>query len=132
MQGKVFAYLALFTSMGTLLCCALPALLIALGLSLGTVVALFSAIPGWYTLGAYLNILFLGGGILIGAAFLLIYRAPIKRVCRIPVEKNGQTACEVADHFHRRLLWISLALYAFAVAMDFFITPWLRTHGFFS
>ena len=132
MKEQVVAYFSLFTSIGTLICCALPALLIAIGLSLGTVVTVFTAIPGWQMLGIYRNTLFLLVAVLLGAAFLLIYREPVKRICRISVGNDGETACKVAGRFHRLMLWASLGIYVFALTMDVFITPWLRTHGFFS
>ena len=47
------AYAALFVSLTTLFCCALPALLVLLGFGLTSVLTFFTAIPGWESVGAY-------------------------------------------------------------------------------
>src|SRR5260370_36292740 len=52
-REAVSAYLSLFTSFASLSCCALRALLVLLGLSLTSVTAFFTAIPGWPNFGAY-------------------------------------------------------------------------------
>lgn len=62
--------LSLFTSVGTLLCCALPALLVTLGL--GAVMAgLISTVPWITALSEHKIILFtVAGLLLLGAAFM--------------------------------------------------------------
>ncbi|MDE3166901.1 MAG: hypothetical protein KGN36_13935, partial [Acidobacteriota bacterium] len=47
------AYGALFASLATLFCCALPALLVLLGFGLTTVQVFFTSIPGWQGFGQY-------------------------------------------------------------------------------
>ena len=51
MWNKVPAFISLFTSFGTLLCCALPALFVTLGLG-STFAALTNSLPHFYTLTA--------------------------------------------------------------------------------
>jgi len=48
----LLAYLSLFTSMGTLLCCALPSLLVLVGLG-ATVASVLSAAPWLVTLSGH-------------------------------------------------------------------------------
>ncbi|MFK8016569.1 MAG: hypothetical protein AB8G17_14140 [Gammaproteobacteria bacterium] len=62
--------LALFASTSTLLCCALPALLVSLGA--GAVVAgLTSAVPGLLWLGEHKNALFAVAGVLLVLCVIL-------------------------------------------------------------
>ena len=67
------AILSLFTSTGTLLCCALPTLLVTLGL--GTVVAsTLSSVPFLMTLSRNKGWTFLIAGLAIALNFYLVYR----------------------------------------------------------
>lgn len=67
-SGTVLVWLALASSFGTLICCALPVLLVALGL--GAVVAgLVTAVPQFVTLSENKAIVFaVAGGLLVLAA----------------------------------------------------------------
>ncbi len=128
------AYAALFASVGTLVCCALPALLVLLGFGLTSVLAFFTAIPGWQRLALYTPWLFLGGGILLAVAFYFSYfyhGRPEGEVCEIPVGSK-ESACSTATRWNRRILWMSLCLYGLAVAMDTWGIVWMRAHGYFN
>src|SRR5437764_12820625 len=65
-------YLSLFTSFGTLLCCALPSLLVLLGLG-ATVASFLSAVPWLVTLSHHKNWVFLVSGLLIAGNFAYTY-----------------------------------------------------------
>jgi mercuric ion transport protein len=45
-KSALLSYFSLFTSLSTLLCCALPSLLVLVGLG-ATVASVLSPIPGW-------------------------------------------------------------------------------------
>ncbi|WP_448581425.1 hypothetical protein, partial [Thermaurantiacus sp.] len=62
--------LSLFASASTLVCCALPALLVTLGLG-AALAALVSAAPWLVSLSRWKAWLFAGSGLLLLAAFLL-------------------------------------------------------------
>src|SRR5437764_3964217 len=66
------SYLALFTSFGTLLCCALPSLLVLLGLG-ATVASFLSAVPWLVALSRHKTWVFAISGLLIGANLLYVY-----------------------------------------------------------
>ena len=69
-RDTVLPSLALFGSTSTLLCCALPALLISLGA--GAVMAsLTSAIPGLMWLSAQKNVLFIAAGTLLAISSMI-------------------------------------------------------------
>lgn len=83
------SFLSLFTSLSTLLCCALPALLITLGL--GAVMAgLVSNFPIIITLSKYKIWLFLVAGFLLIVSGILLKRAN-NMPC--PADKNKAYVC---------------------------------------
>src|SRR5438309_6746837 len=66
------SYLSLFTSTGTLLCCALPSLLVLLGL--GTTVASFLSVFPWLvTLSHHKRWVFAISGVMIAFSFVQMY-----------------------------------------------------------
>lgn len=130
----VSAYAALFASVGTLFCCALPALLVLLGFGLTSVLTFFTAVPGWQRLAVYAPWWFLGGALLLGTGFYFSYfhgPQPESEVCEIPVGST-ESACSTATRWNRRILWLSLFLYSLAAAMDFLGIGWMKAHGYFN
>jgi hypothetical protein len=86
---SALAWLALFTSFGTLICCALPAMLVTLGM--GAVVAgLVSAVPQIVAISVYKDHVFAGAGVLLliaGAARYATRNAPC------PTDPAAADAC---------------------------------------
>ena len=73
MKDEAIAIASLFASTSTLLCCALPTLLVTLGL--GAVVAgVLSGLPWLVTLSLHKEWVFLGAGVMIAVNWLLIRR----------------------------------------------------------
>ena len=68
-QNFWLQYLSLFSSLGTLLCCALPSLLVLFGLG-ATVGSLLTAVPWLVSLSHHKNWVFTVAGVLIGANVL--------------------------------------------------------------
>ena len=65
-------YLSLFTSAGTLLCCALPSLLVLFGLG-ATVASVLSAAPWLVTLSRHKGWTFAVAGAMIGLNLVYVY-----------------------------------------------------------
>ncbi|WP_353255958.1 hypothetical protein [Hyphomonas sp.] len=102
------AFLTLFTSTGTLICCALPALLVSIGA--GAVMAgLVEAVPQITWIGKHKTAVFALAGILLVISGAWQWHA---RSLPCPVDKAQATACARA----RQVSWIvwglSVALYA--------------------
>lgn len=98
--------LSLFTSVSTLLCCALPALLVTLGA--GAALAGFvSAVPWLVALTKHKVVLFAVAGGLLVVAGILRYRA---RNAPCPIDPQEAKAC-------MRLRRMSAWIYGFAVAV---------------
>src|SRR5437660_9589111 len=71
-RGTLLSYLSLFTSFGTLLCCALPSLLVLFGLG-ATVASFLSAVPWLVSLSHHKNWVFGVSGVLIASNFVYTY-----------------------------------------------------------
>lgn len=110
--ASALVWLALFTSFGTLICCALPALLVMLGA--GAVVAgLVTAVPQIVAISIYKDYVFAGAGVLLLAAALMKYAT---RHAPCPIDPLEADAC-------RRLRRVSggiLAAAGIVYAVGFF------------
>ena len=71
-RSALLSYLSLFCSLGTLLCCAVPSLLVLLGMG-ATVASALSAVPWLVTLSHHKNWIFAISGLLIGGNFVYVY-----------------------------------------------------------
>ena len=106
--SSLLSYFSLFTSVGTLLCCALPSLLVLAGLG-ASVASTLSAMPWLVTLSRHKQWTFAASGILIGLSFLnTYYVAP--RVKAKACAPDNPSACDDASKFSRVLLWVSAAI----------------------
>ncbi len=123
-KGQFLSFLALFTSTGTLLCCALPALLVTLGLG-GVMAATVSTVPGLITLSHYKGWVFLIAGFLIAFNVFLVYVRPRQQqVCEI--DGTGGSGCEVAGRWSKGVLWLSLGLYTVGAFVTYAALPFVR------
>ena len=121
----VLNYLSLFTSFGTLLCCALPSLLVLLGLG-ATVASFLSAVPWLVTLSHHKNWVFLISGILIGGNFVYTYMlAPKLQSGGAACAVDAPEACEQASTLSRTVLWISACLYCVGLFSAYLLGPLL-------
>ncbi len=110
------AYVALFTSTGTLICCALPALLVSIGA--GAVMAgLIEAVPQITWLGKHKGIVFAVAGALLLLSGAWQWHA---RNLPCPIDAEQARACAQA----RKIGWIvwglSVALFLVGVFFAYF------------
>ena len=120
---------SLFTSFGTLLCCALPSLLVLLGLG-ATVAGFLSAVPWLVVLSHHKNWVFFVAGILIGGNFAYTYvLAPKLRAGGVGCAVDGLEACEEAGRVSRGVLWISAGLYGIGLISAYLLGPLLMRYG---
>lgn len=112
-RAGVVGFLSLFTSVGTLVCCALPSLLVLMGLG-ATVASLLAVAPWLVTLSHHKGWVFAGSGALIAVNFAYVYRlSPRLRTTHqtCPTDSGGDAACEPAARMTQVVLWISAVLY---------------------
>lgn len=124
MKEKALVILSLFASTSTLLCCALPTLLVTLGL--GAVVAgAVSALPWLITLSQHKQWVFLGAGLLIAGNWVLVRRwQRAVTACTTPAgASSAVSACQVASRFSRVVLWISTATFILGFIVAFLAFP---------
>ena len=122
-------YLSLFTSGGTLLCCALPSLLVLLGLG-ATVASFLSAMPWLVALSHHKNWVFGVSGVLIGGNLIYIYGvAPKLQRAGASCPPDDPGACATASTASRAILWISLVLYSVGLFSAYALGPLLMRYG---
>ena len=121
MKEKLIAFLSLFTSTGTLLCCALPATLAAVagGAAVGTLVTAF---PWLIPLSRHKGWLFLFAGTLILANGALTFRPQGTLACAV----TGGKGCEVAGTFGRVMFWAAAGIYGVGFFFAYLLAPILR------
>lgn len=123
LKHNISNILSLFTSFSTLICCALPTLLIILGL--GAVVASsILTFPFLITLSKNKHWMFLVAFIFIGINFYFLYGRK-KKVCPVPTS-NIETSCETASRWNKIIFWISVALLLIGFFVAYLALPILR------
>ncbi len=121
----VLSYLSLFTSFGTLLCCALPSLLVLLGLG-ATVASFLSVAPWLVALSRHKTWVFAVSGTLIAGNLLYVYGiAPRLQRATGACPADTPEGCVSAGRFSRTVLWISVGIYAIGVFSAFILGPLL-------
>lgn len=118
--SKRLNLLSLFTSGSTLICCALPATLVAIG-SVATLTSLISHFPQLVWISAHKPLVFgLAGAMLLVAGWLQ-WRARL-----LPCPADPQLAA-ICNKTRRQSLWIyGCSLLVFLVGAFFaFVAPWL-------
>lgn len=122
--GRVPALVALFLSTGTLVCCALPILLVTLGLG-ALVAGAIDAAPWLVTLSQHKAWLFAGTAVVLATAGWLVYRAG--REC--PADPALAEACRVADRWNRRALWAAATVWAVGAFTAYAFLPLRQALG---
>ena len=122
-RSALLSYFSLFTSVSTLLCCALPSLLVLFGLG-ASVASMLSFLPWLVTLSHYKRVTFLVSGVLITLNFVnMYYIAPRLRAQQCA--PDNPTACEDASRASKILVWISAAIYALGFFVAYVLGPFL-------
>lgn len=103
---SISPYLALFASLSTLFCCALPALFVALGLG-ATLASLISAVPQLVWFSEHKLLVFGSAGILLFIAGISQWQTR-SRAC--PVDQS-ETACANTRRAARWILLLSFLAY---------------------
>lgn len=112
---RLVAFLSLFTSLGTLVCCALPALLVALGMG-AALAGLVGAVPQIVWLSENKLWLFGAGAILLAGGGYLQWRA---RFEPCPLDPGLARACAAARRSSKALYFVSLGIYSIGAFFAF-------------
>ena len=120
-RSALLSYFSLFTSVGTLLCCALPSLLVLLGLG-ASVASMLSFLPWLVTLSRHKQWTFSMSGILIALSFVnMYYLAP--RIRAKQCVSGNPSACEESSKLSRVLLWVSAGMYSVGFFVAYALGP---------
>jgi mercuric ion transport protein len=117
------SWLTLFAASGTLICCALPIVLVTLGLG-ATVAALTSTFPMLITIAQYKMWVFAGSGALLLLSGWLMYRPG--RAC--PADPELARVCDRARVWNRRIYWGAAVIWSvgfFAAYLALPLRIWL-------
>jgi hypothetical protein len=121
-RSAVLSYFSLFTSVSTLLCCALPSLLVLFGLG-ASVASLLSFMPWLVALSRHKAWTFSICGALIALSFANMYyvapRLQMKDACR----SDGSSVCRETSRVSKFLLWASLMIYVAAFFVAYLLGP---------
>ncbi len=118
LRGSLWtALLSIFTSSSTLICCALPALLVAIGAG-ATLAGLVTAVPQLIWLSAHKTLVFGAAGGMLALAGLLQYRAA-SAPC--PIDPPLAAACARTRRVSRWVYGVSLAIYLLGVVFAFLL-----------
>ena len=111
---------SLFASSSTLVCCALPALLVAVGAG-AALSSLVSAVPQLVWLSEHKEALFTFAGVMLAASGVLQWR---NRTAPCPLDPGLRQSCLRARKAAARMWAFSVAIYAVG-AWFAFLQPWL-------
>lgn len=117
-QGAGLHWLALLSSTGTLICCALPILLVAVGLG-AAVASMTAAFPLLGSLVSHKAWVFGISGVLLLTAGYSTFRPG--RAC--PADPALAAACIRAQRWSARLFWLSLGIWATGFVMAYLALP---------
>jgi hypothetical protein len=110
-------YLTLFSSLSTLICCALPALLVSLGL--GAVMAgLASNVPGLIWASENKNWIFGFAGILLLSNGVLLWK---NRTTTCPVDPRLSQSCRNGKHYSKNFYTLSVVFFLIAITFSFIL-----------
>ncbi len=117
-KGRMASVLSLLASGGSLVCCALPALLVAIGAG-AALSTLISAAPQLVLLSEYKEAVFLGAGVMLVFTGFMQWRA---RSLPCPADPALAQTCIRLRRFSLRVYGLSLVIYV-AGAFFAFLAP---------
>lgn len=115
---RALSWVTLLTATGTLLCCALPILLVTLGF--GAVVGtLTRSLPVLVTLSEYETWMFTGSALLLGLSAWVLWIRP--QQC--PSDPRLAQLCVQANRWNRLVFWVATAVWVAGFTAAFLLLP---------
>lgn len=112
------SFITLFATTGTLVCCALPIVLVSVGLG-ASVATLTSFFPGLILLSKYKLWIFTGSGLLLGITAWTLWRPG--RSC--PSDPVLAANCAKAERWSRRVFWSAVAIWGIGFFAAYLALP---------
>ena len=124
-RAALLNYFSLFSSFSTLICCALPSVLVLLGLGT-TVASLLSAAPWLANLSRHKIWTFSIAGVLIAMSFVVTYLvAPRLRQGEV-CDADDPTTCGEVSKVSRVILWGSAVIWSCGFFVAYLLGPILQ------
>jgi mercuric ion transport protein len=124
-RAVLLNYFSLFSSFSTLICCALPSVLVLLGM--GTAVAsLLSAAPWLVSLSRHKIWTFSIAGTLIAASFVMTYLIAPRLRTGDHCDANDPTTCGEVSRLSRFVLWGSALIWSGGFFVAYLLGPILE------
>jgi hypothetical protein len=120
MLKRILSFLSLFSSLGTLVCCALPALLVSLGLG-ATLISVLGTFPQLIWLSEHKISVFIVAGVLLTLSGLSRW-VSVRSEC--PVDSSNGENCRTAKSISTPVFYVSIILYCVG-AFFAFVAPYL-------
>jgi hypothetical protein len=121
-RAALLNYFSLFSSFSTLICCALPSVLVLLGMGT-TVASLLSAAPWLVSLSRHKIWTFAIAGTLIATSFVMTYAiAPRLRKGEV-CDADDPTTCGEVSKISRIILWGSAAIWSCGFFVAYLLGP---------
>ena len=117
MKNKLADYLSLFASSGTIICCALPALLVSIGAG-ATLSSLFLIFPQLVAISIYKTQVFIGAFTMLVISGVLQYRA---RNLPCPMDEKKAGACTKAKRLSLIVYFTSVGFFIVGLLFAFII-----------
>ncbi|HEX5283743.1 MAG TPA: hypothetical protein VFW30_06455 [Bryocella sp.] len=124
-RAALLNYFSLFGSFSTLICCALPSVLVLLGLGT-TVASLLSAAPWLVSLSRHKIWTFSIAGTLIACSFVMTYVIAPRLREGEACSADDPTTCGQVSRVSRVLLWSSAIIYSGGFFVAYLLGPILE------
>jgi mercuric ion transport protein len=124
-RAALLNYFSLFSSFSTLICCALPSVLVLLGMGT-TVASLLSAAPWLVSLSRHKIWTFSIAGILITMSFVMTYLITPRLRHGEACEADDPTACGEISKISRVILWGSAIIWSCGFFVAYLLGPILE------
>ncbi len=121
-DNRLLSFLSLFTSLGTLFCCALPSLLVLLGLG-ATVASFLSSAPWLISLSRHNLWVFALSGLMIAGNFYYVYHLAPRLQARALACPIDDPRCRTASRFSRVVLAMSAGIWLVGFFTAFVLGP---------
>lgn len=122
--GRKWGFLTLFASTGTLFCCALPMLLVSLGLGAASA-TMIAHVPFLKVMARHEPVIFAFSFLMISISAWSVYRPG--RTC--PSDPELAAQCAKADRWNKRILFISATIWLIGFSARYLSVPLLHLFG---
>jgi len=124
-RAALLNYFSLFSSFSTLICCALPSVLVLLGMGT-TVASLLSAAPWLVSLSRHKIWTFSMAGVLIAMSFAMTYFVAPRMRLGEACDADDPTTCGEVSKISRFILWGSAAIWSCGFFVAYLLGPILE------